>query len=279
MTATVADILSQSARQLAPVTDTPRLDAELLLAHVLNLSRASLLARLREPCHAPGFEALLARRMRYEPLAYILGEWEFFGLSMLVAPPLLTPRPETEHLVETVLDYLRVQPSGQIVADICCGTGCVAVALASNSRNHRVVAADMRRDAVEMTQRNAARQQAAVSCVQCDLLSAFVRNASAFDVIAANPPYVPAGEWPHLSPVITRHEDLGALLAGPDGLDVIRRLVPQAWLCLRPGGLLAMEIGEDQFGAVQDIMDTHGFHDLKATSDLAGIQRIISGIR
>ena len=276
MTATVADILSEAARRLASVTDTPRLDAELLLAHAMKIPRAFLLARLRDSCDAPDFETLLSRRLAYEPLAYIFGEWEFFGLPILVTPPLLTPRPETEHLVERALAFLSGRPAPCNVVDTCCGTGCVAVAIAHAAPGHRVYASDIRPDAVEMARRNAARHKVDVCCIQGDILAPF---AGPVDMVTANPPYVPDGEWADLSPVITRHEDPGALLAGGDGLDIIRRLLPEAARCLRPGGMLAMEIGETQYEAVEALFRVHGFDSVHCDHDLAGIKRIISGLR
>lgn len=276
MAATVADILSESAGRLAVVTETPRLDAEMLLAHAMGLSRASLLARLREPADTSGFEVLLARRLNYEPLAYIFGEWEFFGLPMYVIPPLLTPRPETEHLVECALDFLFGQSSPCVAIDVCCGTGCVGVAIARNAPGHRLYAVDLRRDAGETTRRNATRHGVFLEVIQGDLVSAFSPQA---DIIVANPPYVSEDEWRELSPVITRHEDPGALLAGKDGLDCIRRLVPDAARCLRPGGMLAMEIGDTQFAAVAKLLAVNGFYAVECRRDLAGIQRVISGLR
>ena len=276
MAATVADMLAKSAALLTPVTETPRLEAEMLLAHALNMSRASLLARLQESVDAPDFKVLLTRRLAYEPLAYIFGEWEFFGLSMLVTPPLLTPRPETEHLVERALNFLARQEASAVLVDACCGTGAVGVAIAHNAPGHSFCASDLRWDAVVTTRQNAARHHVSIECLQGDLVAPF---APPVDCIVANPPYVPEGEWETLSPVITRHEDPSALLAGPDGLDCIRRLIPEAVHCLRPGGMLALEIGETQYDTVAALFTAHGFEDITCDRDLAGIKRIISGIR
>ncbi len=276
---TAAECIVRMSAQLKTVSDTPRLDAELLLAHALGMSRSSLLARLREPLQTAPVIPLLERRLNDEPLAYIFGEWEFFGLSMIVQPPLLTPRPETEHLVETALDYLRTKGLIALrVADICCGTGCVAVAIARNAPRAVVHASDIHPDALRVARLNAVRHHVVVRCVQSDLLTAMEGVGPSFDVIVANPPYVPEGEWATLSPVITRHEDPGALLAGVDGLDVMRRLVPQARRCLRPGALLAMEIGDDQYDAVADLMTAQGFGEIHCVCDLAGVQRIIHGL-
>lgn len=277
MAATIADLLTHSAARLASISETPRLDAEMLLARAMRISRASLLARLREaPVQVSVFERLLERRLNFEPLAYIFGEWEFFGLSMLVAPPLLTPRPETEHLVERALKFLDTRRAPAVLVDVCCGTGCVGVAIARNAPGHVICALDIRRDAVATARRNAARHHVSLYCIQGDLMAPF--NASV-DCIVANPPYVADGEWKSLSPVITRHEDPGALLAGKDGLDCIRRLVPEAGHCLKPGGMLALEIGETQYDTVADLFLGHGIKDITCDRDLSGIKRIISGVR
>lgn len=278
---TIADCIAVTSARLASITDTPRLEAELLLAYALGLSRASLLARLREPVDGARLTPLLTRRLDHEPLAYIFGEWEFFGLSFHVHPPLLTPRPETEHLVETVLAYLAARPADApcCVADLCCGTGCVVVAIGCHAPRASLYASDIRADAVDTTQRNALRHGVHVQCARGDLFAPLDPWCDCFDVVAANPPYVPEGDWTGLSPVITKHEDPGALLAGADGLDIIRRIIPEAHKRLRNGGMLALELGEDQCEHVAVIMRTHGFEDIKATKDLAGIDRIISGTR
>lgn len=277
MPGTIAEALHSAALRLEMVTDTPRLDAEILLAHALRLSRAQLLARPHHPLPASSFEALLVRRLQYEPLAYILGEWEFFSTKFRVLPPLLTPRPETEHLVETALDYLKCNGTAADVLDVGCGTGCVAVCIALHVPTCRVYAVDIHPVAVSCASYNARRHGVALACFQGDLLDAFGCRESLFDLIVSNPPYVPEGEWEALSPVITRHEDPRALLAGPDGLAVIRRLVPAAFQALRSGGMLALEIGDGQETAVRTLLKDAGMTDIAGAIDLAGISRVISG--
>ncbi len=276
METTVAQLLSSITEKLAPITETPRLEAELLLAHASGLSRASLLARLKESVPTNKLETLLARRLNCEPLAYIFGEWEFFGMSMRVVPPLLVPRPETEHLVSAVLDYLSLCSAPYRVIDVCCGTGCVGIAIARHFPDTSLYAVDRRQDALEISRENAQRYSISLQAICGDLLSPFTAPV---DVIVANPPYVPEKEWETLSPVITRHEDPGALLAGEDGLDYVRLLIPAAADCLRSGGMLALEIGESHYAAVADLYLRHGFHRLNCHKDLAGIDRVITGLR
>lgn len=276
---TIAAWIAHLSARLMCTTDTPRLEAELLLSRALGVSRAALLARLRDSVDASAVMPLLERRLNHEPLAYIFGEWEFFGLPFFVCPPLLTPRPETEHLVETALDRLsHIDRAMPRIADVCCGTGCVAVSVARHASRAFVYACDLRSDAVRVTRRNASRHGVSVACAQADLLGAIDCAGAAFDLVLANPPYVPEGEWAALSPVITKHEDRGALVGGPDGLALIRRLVPQARACLRPGGLLALEIGDGQYNAVAALLTAHGFVCLNCVHDLAGAKRVISGI-
>lgn len=272
--ATNAQRIALAQALLASVTDTPRLDAEILLATALDMPRAGLLARLAERTDARGFDAMLERRLTYEPLAYILGEWEFYSLGFKVVAPLLVPRPETEHLVEAVLEHVRGAPAR--VLDCGTGTGCVAVAIAYHAPGSYVVATDVNPLAVEVAVENAARHGVAerVGLRVGDLFGALSQNGALFDVVCSNPPYVEEGAWPELSPVIRMHEDPAALLAGADGLDVIRRVVQEAARFLRPGGLLAFEIGESHHARVAEMLGRHGYENVRFRRDLAGIERV-----
>lgn len=294
------DSLRAAESRLTNLTDTPRLDAELLLAHAWGISRASLLARMGERVPADvaeKFEGLLARRLDHEPLAYIFGEWEFFSLPMIVRPPALVPRPETEHLVEAALAPIqRMNESGRDsaehgsrvrspsqgaalrVADVGTGTGCVAVAIAVNAPNAVVTATDINQDYLKLARENAQRHHVAdrMRFLQGDLLTA-LPDAAKFDVIVSNPPYVETGAWDELPPVIRIHEDPRALLAGADGLDCVRQLIADAPKYLRSGGLLAIEIGMGQYGAVKALFEQRGYDDVRSVKDLAGIDRIACG--
>ncbi len=277
--------IRHAAAHLVHVTDTPRLDAEILYAHAAGLSRAALLTRLRDPVPAPGFEDFVARRGASEPIAYIVGEWEFFSLPFLVRPPLLVPRPETEHLVEVALSYLQGKragaagaPPGAPVLDLCTGTGCVAVALAKQAPAYRYSATDQAPEAVRTAGENARRHGVRLQLYEGDLFEAVPRGA-AFTAIVSNPPYVGADEWDTLPPVIRNYEDPAALLAGGDGLALIRRIIGRAWAHLLPGGLLALEIGETQRAAVHALFVEAGFRDIQTVIDLGGHPRIVSGLR
>lgn len=279
MPPTLAQRLAAATRILAHVSESPRLDAELLLAHALGLTRSALLARLHEDLPAPEFESLVERRKAHEPVAHILGEWEFFSLPVYTQRPILVPRPETEHLVEAVLAFIGDRPARFL--DLCTGTGCVAVAIAANAPAGRGVATDIQPAAVALARRNVERHglESRVRVYEGDLFDALPPEEAAFDAICANPPYVADAEWNILAPDIRLHEDPRALKAGPDGLDLIRRIADGAPRWLRPGGLLALEIGDGQYDAVARLLEARGYGDVGFRKDLAGIRRIVSATR
>jgi len=270
---TLGERLRQAEARLAPVSDTARLDAELLMAEALTLSRAGLMARLRQRDAAAGFDALVERRLNHEPVAYILGEHEFWSRAFIVRPPLLVPRPETEHLVEAVLD--RLPTAHARIAEVGTGTGCVAVTLAAERPAWRLAACDIRREAVHTAQLNARRHGVGdrVTFVQGDGLL-WSQGGAVFDAIVSNPPYVESAAWDALPETIRRYEDRGALLAGPDGLAFIRRLMAEAFVRLTPGGLLAFELGMGQYEAASNLLTQTGFLNVTAAPDLRGIDRI-----
>ncbi len=273
----VADLLAAAAARLESVTETPRLDAEILLAHAMNLSRAQLLAGLREEAAPGNFEELLNRRLDAEPIAYILGEWEFYSLTFEIGPPVLVPRPETEHLVEVALEVIGDRPAQ--VLDVGTGSGCVSIAIACSAPNSSVVACDIRTDFLNLAGRNAARHNVAdhTTFRKGDLFDALAPGDGPFDVICSNPPYVAEPEWEGLPPTITRYEAPECLLGGPDGLDIVRRLIAQAQDHLVPGGTLALEIGMGQYEQVRQLLKQNAYENLSARQDLAGIDRIAIG--
>jgi len=276
--ATVGETLLAATQALKPVTDTPRLDAEILMAHALGMTRAKLLGSLHTPYAPDSFEDLLQRRLDYEPIAYVLGEWEFYSLTLACRSPILVPRPETEHLVDVALESIGELPAN--VLDLCTGTGCVAIAIAMNAPQATVDATDTSDAAIQLAQENFDRHDLSdrVTLHQGDLFAAVPADL-AYNVIVSNPPYVADTDWPDLPEVIKRHEDPAALLAGPDGLDVIRRIVAEAPAHLRPGGILAFEIGMGQDSAVESLLTQHGYSDVAFRADLAGIRRIAIGRR
>lgn len=259
---------------------SPRLDAELLLADVLGLGRAALLARRPEPLPpaalAP-FEARVARRAAREPVAYILGRQEFYGLEFEVTRDVLIPRPETELLVDEALGFLRERPAG-LVVDVGTGSGCLAVTIAVHVPQVRVVAVDASAAALEVARRNARRHAVAgqVELRQGDLLSEVAGPA---DLIVANLPYVSTEEVETLMPDVRLYEPRLALDGGAgDGTGLIRTLVAQAVGRLAPGGLLLLEVAAGQAARVADLLRSAGaFSDVSTRRDLAGLERMVRG--
>jgi release factor glutamine methyltransferase len=250
--------------------DTPHLDAEVMLAAVLGTDRAALHADPRQMLEAGAaerFDAMVRHRLRREPVAYILGRAHFRELQLVVDHRVLIPRPETEMLVDLAED-------GQRVLDVGTGSGAVALAIAAERARVTVTGIDSSPGAVEVARENAQALGLGVEFMIADLVV-----GGPYDLVVSNPPYVRDADWPGLAPEITLYEPEEALRGGPDGLDVIRRLVPAAAEVLRPGGLLALEVGQGQARAVEAIFERSGLRLLETQRDLAGIPRVVRGRR
>jgi release factor glutamine methyltransferase len=246
---------------------------ELILAHVLGCDRTSLLThpeRLLSAQQAELFEILLKRRLASEPVQYLTGEQEFFGLLFAVSPAVLIPRPETEHLVEAVLERLDRDATPRIV-DIGTGSGAIAVAIAHARPRSQVMAVDISLAALEVARRNAERHGVIdrVTLRQSDLLAE--AGSAEFDVVVSNPPYIANGE--KLEPQVAHYEPRSALYAGPTGLEIYERLIPQAIQVLKPHGWLMMEIGYGQQPALEALLG--GWSEVSFAPDLQGIQRVV----
>ena len=256
--------------------DTASRDAELLLLHTLQISRITLIAHpdtALTPTQRTAYENAIARRLRYEPIQYITGQQEFYGIGFHVSPAVLIPRPETEHLVEAVLNLL---PSNQPVkiADIGTGSGAIAIALAIHLPKAAITAPDISTEAIAVARRNADTHKVAnrIRFLQSDLLNALDHEAATFDAIVSNPPYVAESDRDTLHPQVRDHEPDTALFAGKTGIDIYRRLIPQAHNALKPGGLLALEIGHGQQEALTTLLS--GWHNISFINDLQQIPRI-----
>jgi release factor glutamine methyltransferase len=256
-------------------SDEAGLDAVLLARHVLGWDAATWIARETDPA-PPGFveryRELVARRTRREPMGYLLGRVEFWGLELEVSPAVLIPRPESEIIVEAALGAARGLPAPLIV-DVGTGSGCLAVALASALPAARILAIDVSAPALAVARRNAARHGVArrIALVRGDLLGPLRGEA---DLIVSNPPYVPRTERHNLQPEVRAYEPPEALFAGDDGLAVIRRLVAGAETHLRPGGWLIFELGIGQQPAVRALLEQSGrWHSIDIRPDLQGIPR------
>ncbi|MGI9218693.1 MAG: peptide chain release factor N(5)-glutamine methyltransferase [Hydrogenophaga sp.] len=269
----------QDALRRAATAGLDRLDAQMLLLHALGRSphdRAWLIAHDSDPLTADAADrwgALLQRRQAGEPVAYLLGEKEFGGLTLAVDARVLVPRPDTEVLVEWALDALP--PGGANVPrllDLGTGSGAIALTVADRRPNVHVTATDASADALAVAQANAQRLGLAVRFAYGAWLAAV--PGERFDVIASNPPYIAEGDH-HLAALT--HEPIGALTAGPDGLDDIRQIVAHAPSALNPGGWLLLEHGHDQAAAVREQLGAQGFEAVSSRTDLAGIERCSGG--
>jgi len=275
---TAAALLRAASERLAAAgIDTARLDAEVLLGHVLGRTRAGLYARLNETVSdeaAPRFAALLDRRARREPVAYLTGEQEFWSLPFIVSPDVLIPRPETELIVSSAIPWRAALPRGQAprVLDVGTGSGCIAVALAREIADAQGTAVDVSAAALAVARRNAERHGVAerIEFRASDVYAGLPADAT-FDLIVSNPPYLAPGD--QHSPELV-FEPRAALDAGADGLDVIRRLLAGAPARLRPDGLLLVEIGAGQADAVLALASAARL-TARVEPDLAGIPRLL----
>lgn len=250
--------------------DSPRLTADLLLSHVLGTPRVRLYMDMERPLHKEelaAFRALIERRISGEPTQYLTGAREFYGRPFRVDARVLIPRPETELLVEAVLRDLPKDRPARLL-DLCTGSGCIAVTLAVERPLAQVTAVDLSPDACAVARANAEALGVAdrVSVLEGDLFGA-VPPGARFEAIASNPPYIASGEIAGLSAEVRREPRL-ALDGGPEGLDLIQRLVREARGFLTPGGLLAMEIGETQGPRVKGLLEEAGYADARVEKDL-----------
>jgi release factor glutamine methyltransferase len=279
---TVQRILAWMAQDFTALgIASPRLDAELLLCNVLGCDRVRLYMDMPRPLSRQELDAvraLVQRRRKREPVAYILGTREFYRHTFEVSSAVLIPRPETELVVDRALAAL---PKGATepahVLDLCTGSGAIAITLAAERPHTHVAATDISEAAVAVAQRNAERTGVAerVHVVQGDLFAPLPRDRK-YAVITANPPYVTEADYETLAPEILQHEPSLALIAGADGLSVLRRICSEAADWLAPQGLLALELGAGQAPAVMDLLRaTQRFTDIAAHRDLAGIERVV----
>ncbi|MBS1236055.1 MAG: SAM-dependent methyltransferase [Proteobacteria bacterium] len=277
MASTIDQIIRQATQELAAVSPSPRLDAEVLLMHVTGLTRTALITRAQEPLlpeHDERLHMLLTRRARGEPIAYLTGRREFWSLDLCVTPDVLIPRPETELLVEQALAHIP-EDAEWTVADLGAGSGAIALAIATERPHCRLIATDSSAAALAVARANATRHGIAkVEFRHGEWLKPLA--GMRFDVIVSNPPYVRAND-PHLTQGDVRFEPESALVAGADGLDAIRRIAVDALSCLRPGGWLLLEHGYDQAKAVRALLEIHGYDAVASCRDTAGHERVTAG--
>lgn len=272
MSMLVAPGTTLAALQRAPLLDP--VDQRILVCHALGITRTALITqsdRTLTDAEAARVSALLQRRLDGEPVAYIVGKREFYGLDFTVGPGVLIPRPETELLVELALD--RLPPRGRVL-DMGTGSGAIAIAIAYTRPDAQVTALDVSADALAIARRNAELNGASVRFLHSDWFAAV--GGATFDLIVSNPPYIAAGDR-HLSEGDLRFEPAGALTDHADGLSALRTIVAGAPSCLAPEGWLLMEHGYDQSAAVQALLSSRCYGDVQSWHDLAGIARVTGG--
>lgn len=279
MTNTISALLAEATDALTRAgVESPQLDSQLLLATALNVTRLDLIThpeRTISEQEQSAFRAMLAARLARRPLAYLTGSREFYGLSIDVSEAVLVPRPETELLVEETIK--RVGVGAVRIADVGVGSGAIVVALGMNLPDALLLGTDISAAALEVAGRNVAKLHLSdrVTLLEGDLVEPLWPIRAEFDAIVSNPPYVPQDDIPGLQPEVSRWEPREALDGGPDGLDVIRRLLPAARELLKPGAFVALEIGAGQAEEVARIAESAGYARWEAMRDLARIERVV----
>ncbi len=283
MPATYNDLYLDARKALKGMgVEQAQLEAQELLCFASGKARGEFLRDL--PLYASDeverrFRGLLERRLKGEPIAYLIGEWEFYGLTLDICRDVLIPRPDTETLVERGILFVRDLPDGTRVLDLCAGSGCVGLAIAENCPNTRVILAEWWSDALRVARQNILRcglsQQ--VTAAQVDALEVPPRLLRDLDLILCNPPYIPTLEVGRLDPSVRDYEPRIALDGGEDGLKFYRAIAKKWKAALKPGGKLAFEVGYDQAPAVRAIMAEQGFVDIQTTMDPGMHWRVVEG--
>lgn len=260
---------------------SPRINAEVLLMHAAGCDRSSLMAhpeRELSAAQSAAYEAWLMERAAGKPAQYITGHQEFWGLEFLVNPSVLIPRPETELLVESAIEFAKTCPPNLAIADVGTGSGCIAVALAKELPQARIYALDNSLDALNTARRNAARHQleSRINFLHSDLLKpAAGEQLPTFDLIVSNPPYVSERDFPYVMIEVRKYEPPSAVFAGESGIEVYERLIPQAVSALRSGGEIILELGYDTRERVRSLLLPTHWTDTDWRKDLAGHIRAV----
>jgi release factor glutamine methyltransferase len=267
--------------------DSPRLSAEMLLAHILKVKRIDLYVQFEkvvDDSHLAPLRGLVKRCGQHEPLAYLIGKTEFYSMEFSITKDCLIPRPETEMLVQRGIEFLRLREGRQQVLDLCTGSGCVAVAVAKNHPAADVVATDISDAALSAAATNVGKHglTARVKLLCGDLFAPIIDglDSAGFDLITANPPYVSTAEYENLDKNVRDYEPKIALLAGPDGLDVYKRIVAEVDKFLKPGAALMMEVGFRQAGAIRKLLEDRGiFTRISVEKDFNNNDRLVIAVK
>ena len=277
-----SELLREAQRALLPI-DGPHqagATARELLRFVSGKSSAQLLAdgdKFADPGIAAALEACVERMKEGEPLAYILGEWEFYGLKLYVTPDVLIPRDDTCALAELAIAHAKALGPGARILDLCTGSGCIGIALAARTPEVRVTLADISPEALAVAKKNVSLHglSGRVSCVRADAMGEPPAFLGKFDMIVSNPPYIDASDMEGLETSVKDFEPHLALYGGPDGLDFYRSITANYRRSLKPGGYLCYEFGEDQGDDICDILAANGFAVLRRVKDFCGTERAV----
>jgi release factor glutamine methyltransferase len=262
--------------------ESPRLEAEILLAHARGCPRIRLYTDFNTPltdAERSAMRDLVTRRSRREPIAYLVGHREFYGRTFHVSPAVLIPRPETETLIDVALELIPADHPAQLI-EVGIGSGCIAVTIARQRPLCRLTATDISPDALRIAAQNAARHEVAdrITLLEGDALLPLLPATTLFDGIVSNPPYVTDGERGQLQPEIDLHEPALALYAGPDGLNVVRSIITHAPALLKPGAFIALEVDPQQCPTVLTLLKNAGFDHGRIHHDAAGRDRIVQAV-
>ncbi len=290
---TYRELMQRAKDELSPmVLSMADLEARELAYKAVDLagvhfSRDQFLSRLERFAPAVADEILdelLARRLSGEPLAYIIGEWDFYGLTLAVTPDVLIPRADTETLVEHALEYLNdtdlIAPGENAkILDLCCGSGCIGIALLTEYPKSIGILADISKPALKVAAQNIKAHELSGRAVvmELDALEPPPEGFHGLDLIVSNPTYITSDEMAYLDVSVSGFEPELALYGGSDGLNFYRAITIQYAKALKPGGVLAFEVGYEQADAVKHIMEKHGFTDIQTVRDLAENERVVSG--
>jgi release factor glutamine methyltransferase len=277
--------------------DSPQLQARVLLAHVLGCEELKLFMDPDRPAselERAALRELVGRALKDEPIQYLVGEWRFFGLPFHVDKRVLIPRPGTETIVEHVLQHARVEPGfgagtgeGVLIADVCTGSGCIAVALLKHLPGARAIATDLSKDALEVAAKNAKRHAVLdrLDLLHGDLLAPVrdfpaSRSIGSLHYLVSNPPYIPDHEWAAVKANVREYEPELALRGGADGLDQVRRLIAEGPDLVRPGGLILIEVADSCApAALERMRSRQGIDEARIIADFEGLPRVIVGRR
>ena len=283
MSITYNDLYLDTRNRLrAAGVDSAQLEARELVCFALDKTKEQLLrdrGLYVTSAQEGQVEELIRRRLAGEPVAYLIGEWEFYGIPLDISRDVLVPRSDTEVLASLAIDLLQEAGEGARLLDLCAGSGCIGLAAAVHAPQSRVVLADWSEGALRICRQNVRRNglNARVTCVRADAREAAPSALWDFDVIACNPPYIPSGDIGGLDADVKDYEPRMALDGGPDGLDFYRAIAGKWQSALRLGGTLLFEVGMGQAPAVEDILAQNGFTGINTYPDTRGIWRVVSG--